>query len=712
MSTLRDARQALFDDPLVTLEGTVRRVVYTSAAWTVLSLTTPTATLTCVGKLDDANEGDILRGSFRETQHERFGKQYEAVEVEVEQASPTTAGLIPFLAHRITGIGLAKAQTLVDAFGDATLDALSDPERLRTVKGIGAGTAASIAQEWEGARDDYASLRRLYGLGMSPYQVGLCWSFFKEDAFATLNENLYAMANVPGLGFKTADALALKRGYARDDDRRLKAACVYAMSEAAGEGHSALDAKLLIATMERTTGVARSEADAGIRMALAESMIVVPVDGLAALPHLADAERDIIRYTMHTRAQPGLTIERAASPIDLSALQQSIYPALRDARLLTLTGAAGTGKTTVVADLVASALRAKIDIALCAPTGKAAQRIAELAQHPASTIHRLLGWNPVRRMPEYHERNPLPYRFVVVDESSMIDIFVLRRLMRAMHRDSSLLLVGDARQLPPVGPGQPLLDLRAPRVDLTEIFRQARDNPIIMGAHAINDGRVPHFEDDERLRLLRHDDPEAIVASLPAYLSDLASRSDGQLPQVISPMNEGPIGIHALNDLVKALVNPGRPGRGVRVRRNTEVHEGDVLMQTKNNYTVGMMNGEQGVVRSLRRGKRPEIVLSTALGDITLTGNETKTLQLAYAVTAHKVQGNQYDSCLLIAHTSHYIMLTKQLLYTMLTRAKERCWIVGSMKALAIGTNNDAAQRSTLMGSDLAWRDDTEAFTL
>lgn len=673
---------------MIELSGQVERVYFSASGYSAFALRVGERRVRVAGQIQ-VQEGDRLSGTFALQEHPRFGPQYAPLKVAVIPSQADTAGLVAFLARRVWGLGGAKARAIVEHFGADTPAAMDSPLLLRSVPGIG-GRAEAISESWQEVKGEYAAMARLYTLGLSSSQAERATRHFGPNAYEVLSADIYRLAEIPGLGFKMADRIALERGVDPQSPARLRAAAVYALEECLAEGHTAPSHERVLKAGERT-GLAAENLNEGLRLALAEGA-AEESGGRWGLKGVWKAEQEVAQRVEALNQKTPLE-KPLVAPEGLTEEQAAVFAWLSEGRITALTGGPGVGKTHTLAALVKAVAEAGLSLALAAPTGKAAKRMSELARYPAATLHRLLGFDPEQGGFIYGERCPLPYDVIILDECSMVDIWLMRDFLRAIGPRTRVLLVGDPDQLPPVGPGAPFADLleRIPTVRLTRIFRQAQGNPIVRAAHRINQGRPPAFDDDPRLRLIEADDPEAVRQQVPSLIRALEDAT-GARPPVITPMHDGPIGVIALNAFLKSIFNPVQ-GPGCAIGGGYEAQPGDPVIQTRNDYEVNLMNGEQAVV--LETGQ-DGLLLRTDEREIWLKAKQARSLHLAYALTVHKCQGSQWPGVLIVAHTAHYVMLTRELVYTALTRAEQAAWMVGTPKALALAARRQASRRETL----------------
>jgi exodeoxyribonuclease V alpha subunit len=521
-----------------------------------------------------------------------------------------------------------------------------------------------------------------------------------------IREDPYSLASlVRGIGFRTADGIGRALGIVGDDPRRARAAVVHVLELAAEEGHVYLTrndlasrAARLAVTTEATGAAVEAQLEQGALTAVGECLYETA---------LFEAERSV---AARLRALAGP--KRGPQDIDgllARVVDQPLTESQREAvrrtlvsGLVVLTGAPGTGKTTTIRSIVRAHLALGHRIELCAPTGRAAKRLAEATGHPARTIHRALEWSPIHATFQRDESSPLEAELVLVDEASMLNIQLTASLLRAVGPDARLVLVGDVDQLPPIGPGHVLRDLiasgAAPVVRLAQLFRQAEESAIVRGAHAILAGRRPTPSTAATrgagdLFLVRARDPDVIRDRLRATLLRMAS-AYGLDPQrdvqVLTPMRRGPLGADRLNELLQAMLNP-HDGQG----EASGIRAGDRVMQLRNDYEREVFNGDQGTVTRVEGGMT---FVQFDEREVQYKRDELDALSLAYACTVHKVQGSEFPAVVFVVHASHHVLLTRALLYTGLTRARRLVVLIGDDRAItrAIRTHTTHTTNSRL----------------
>ncbi len=643
-----------------------------------------------VGPVAHLDAGDRAEVSGEWQTHTRYGRQLRAQGA--LPLDPTDReGQVAYLTS-LKHIGQKRAERLVDEHGEGVLQAIAaNPEAVfGSLRGVSADQAAAATQSWYASR----AIRDLH-VQLAPHGLAHLaapiHARYGDNSMAILHEDPYRLTEVSGVGFARADKIALAADVPPESDRRAQAAALYALIEAEQQGNSYLPAEELGRRTARLIGLAPDP------------------DVLLAAPGLVEDEGRIYRQGTHaselavaatlaarSSAPPHLDHEPAEEPRGkLTDEQWAAVRAAFAARVSVLTGGPGVGKTEATREIVAEAEAANATIALCAPTGRAARRLEETTGHEAKTIHRMLEWMPGRE-PAFRPGRPLPVDLVIVDESSMLNLRLAEVLLGGLAESTHVVFVGDADQLPPIGAGKPFEDLiasdAAPVVRLTQIFRQAARSMITTAAHEINHGRPPHLEpgpeQDHDFFFIERGTPERALETVVEVVAERAPAKFAVDPirevQVLAPMYRGPVGIDALNERLQAELNPdGKRALGDRFRI------GDRLIQTRNSHELGLMNGSIVFLR----GDDPEeetIVVDTDDGSsLVIPYGETATLRLAYAISVHKAQGCEVPVVVGVCQRSHSRMLTRPLLYTAITRARNSCVLVGDQISLASAVSRD-----------------------
>jgi len=692
----------------VSLRGRVTRITFSNPenGYTVAKVQAPgrAGPVTVVGRMPGVGEGMEISFSGREILHPKFGLQVEADQVQV-QAPSDAEGVRRYLASGLVkGVGPKLAEAIVEALGVEALEIiLHDPERLRQVPGIGRKKAAVIAQAVAAHGELREAMVFLQGHGVPASTALRIWRQYGAGTLGVLQTEPHRLAqDVRGIGFATADRIAQSIGLAADHPTRLQAGLLYSLSQASEEGHVYLPYEELMEAAARQLRVERGLLGPAFARLHNDRRLVLESDrpdqpvyltGFQVLEEraaqaLASLSRRPGLLPSH-RAEKALAWVSQALGFAPSPSQRAALVGLLTTGLGVLTGGPGTGKTTLVKALVTIVQRMGMHVLLAAPTGRAAKRLAEVSGLEAMTLHRLLEYSPKENRFQRGPENPLAADLVLVDESSMLDLWLAAHLLEALGPETRLLLVGDADQLPSVGPGlvfRQVMDSGAARVArLTEIHRQAQGGLLVANAHRILLGEMPLLPPPGQMAdffFLEETDPakaaelvrDLVVNRLPARFAV----DPVQDIQVLAPMHRGNLGCAHLNQLLRAALNP-------RARDAEGLVPGDKVMQVRNNYELDAFNGDLGLVAGLE-----EEGCRVLMGgrELTYTPAEADDLTLAYAVTVHKSQGSEYPVVVLALGQEHFVMLNRPLLYTAVTRGKRLVVVVGHPAALAQAVRN------------------------
>jgi exodeoxyribonuclease V alpha subunit len=687
--------------------------------------------VTVVGHAAEISVGEWVTVSGVWVNDREHGLQFKASFL--RSSPPTSAeGIEKYLGSgMIRGIGPIYASKLVDAFGSQVFEVIEQaPERLREVPGIGRVRAGRIAQAWADQKVVREIMVFLHSHGVGTARAVRIFKTYGNDAVRVMAENPYRLArDIRGIGFRTADAIAARLGIEPTAMIRLRAGINYALLEASSEGHCGLPTQELLKLAGDLLAVERPDETGASRREPLESALIqtaldlelsegsVLADSLADAPaiFLAHLHRDERRIADALRelaegAPPWGAIDAAKAiawveqrlGLDLAASQRAAVELALASKLLVITGGPGVGKTTLINAILRILAAKKLRIQLCAPTGRAAKRMAEATGLEAKTIHRLLEFDPQAYGFRRDAELPLECDLLVVDETSMVDVPLMASLLEAIPPEAGLLLVGDVDQLPSVGPGQVLADVIAsgalPVTRLCEVFRQAASSRIITSAHAINAGQLPDLRPpaaaDSDFYFVRADTPEQAVAMIRKLVGERIPARFGLDPiqqvQVLCPMARGGCGSRALNGELQQLLNPDPPEQVERF--GWRFAPGDKVMQVANDYEKEVFNGDLGTIDQLDADNSELTVLFEGKPVIYGWG-ELDHLVPAYACTIHKSQGSEYPAVVIPLLTQHYAMLQRNLVYTGLTRGKRLVVLVGQPKALAMAVKNHRGRR-------------------
>ncbi|MGN0941913.1 MAG: ATP-dependent RecD-like DNA helicase [Selenomonadaceae bacterium] len=664
-----------------------------------------------------------LKGTWVE--HPRFGSQFKATHIKI--AAPSSAeGIERFLASGvITGVGKAMAKRLVKKFGVETLDVIEhEPSRLREIPGIGKKTAKKIHDSYAEQSELRDIMLWLESHGVSGTFAGRIYQKYGSFSINVLEQEPYRLASeVTGIGFLTADRIALAMDIEPDDEHRIAAGVNFTLESVASYGHVCVPAPLLMQKAAALLRVSVEMVRYVMRKMVSDSRLFFTVANGETLiyPHylyMAETETARLLNEINKKAEvfdvdaPEALVEEweKRDGIELAERQRdAIVGALKNG-VFVLTGGPGTGKTTVVRGMLSVLERLGLTVELGAPTGRAAKRLAESTGREAQTVHRML---EAQGSTASHndddddfasfardEDAPLEADVIILDEVSMMDIVLMRHFLAAVPRGAHVIFVGDVDQLPAVGPGSVLKDiLRSgviPSVRLTEIFRQAEKSVIVMNAHAINGGRMPVCEMGSAFEFRDcPTDSDAAAEIVKLCTTELRANGVNVLRdvEVLSPMHRLECGVDNLNKLLQDALNPHREGVAEKRSGVTVFRVGDKVMQTKNNYQKHVFNGDVGFIDDIQDDG--ELVVSYDDGELMVNYKSGELIELvpAYAMSVHKSQGSEYPIIIMPLVMGHRIMMQRNLIYTAITRAKERVILVGDRRALELAVRNDKTRR-------------------
>jgi len=683
--------------------------------------------ITVVGILSGIAPGETIRLWGRWVQNPRHGLQFE-VKSFVPILPATAVGICRYLGSGlIKGIGPIFAKRIVEHFGASTLDVIDkEPDRLLEVRDIGEKRLLLIKSAWQEHRLIRDIMVFLQTHNISLNLATKIFRHYQADSIRVLRENPYQLAiDIQGIGFKTADRIAQSLGIPKDSPQRIRAGILHILNEAASdEGHTFLHeealieeaVKLLEVTNKDEIGKARNdlvvdgrviiETDINGRCMVFPRALHICESGIANRLRALCATK---RKPFRTDTESAIKAFEAQFKFHLAELQKDAVTEAMKGGVMVITGGPGTGKTTIIRTIIHLLAMSDVRICLASPTGRAAKRMEEATGMEAMTIHRLLKYKPREGKFAYDENNPLPADLLIIDETSMLDVVLSYHLLKAVGRHTSIIFVGDADQLPSVGPGNFLHDIiksgQIKVIRLTEIFRQARRSLIVVNAHKINHGDFPYLpapRDDAMpdFFFIQKNDPEDALATILKLVQERIPSRFRLDPvediQVITPMYKGLLGATNLNKQLQELLNPNpdyimRGGIGFRL--------GDKVMQLRNNYDKDVYNGDLGFVVGFDREYQTMRVRFEGRV-IEYEYGELEDLTPAYAITVHKSQGSEYPAVVMPIMTQHYIMLQRNLLYTAVTRGRRLVCLVGTKRALAIAIKNaQAAERNSALAA-------------
>lgn len=721
-----EEREDILSEQIETVEGYVEKIVFRNAenGYTVLSLSSEDEDeLTCVGTFSFINEGEYVKLKGTMTAHNVYGEQLRVESYEVKEPTDLVSMERYLGSGAIKGVGPALAARMVRHFKEDTFRIIEDePERLTEVKGISERISREIAIQFEEKRELRSAMLFLQQYGISLNLAVKIYKQYGSRMYEVMRQNPYKLAeDINGVGFRIADEIAKKVGIGSDSDFRIKAGMLHILQDASNQGHTYLPeeelyrrtAELLMIDSEKITHHLMD-------MVLDKQIVIkkMPEQNCVYSSYYYYAELNCAKMLMDLNVSCEYTDTQFAHrmvqleqemKMELDSLQkQAILEAARHG-LLIITGGPGTGKTTTINAIIQFFEQEEQTILLAAPTGRAAKRMSETTGYEAQTIHRLLelSGNVDEEQHQHaqfqrNEENPLEADVVIVDEVSMLDIYLLHSLLKAIVVGTRLILVGDVNQLPSVGPGNVLKDLIKSEcfqvTKLTKIFRQAAESDIIINAHKINAGE--HLNIDNKSRdffLLPRDNANVIVSviiqlvrdKMPKYVN--ASMYD---IQVLTPMRKGELGVERLNQILQQYLNPRENGKKEKEYQKHIFREGDKVMQIKNNYQLnweirskygivqdsgaGVFNGDCGIIREINTFAEIMTVEFEEGKMVDYPFSELDELELAYAITIHKAQGSEYPAVVMPILNGPRMLFNRNLLYTAVTRAKKCVTIVGS----------------------------------
>ncbi len=717
--------------PEVTLDGTIERVTFKNeeSGFVVARFLTATREpVTIVGEIVGVTEGLPLKLRGQWVVDKKFGKQFKISSYQLESPK-TVIGIERFLGSGlIPGIGPGLAKRIVQKFGAQTLELIEkSPDRLTEVIGISSKKAKKVAEAFAEQRHVQDVMVFLQGHGVSAAFAGRIVKKFGVNAVNIVRQNPYRLAHeIRGIGFTKADAIARELGLALDAPERIEAGLLHALETSHEDGHMHVPDDELVAAAAELLKLGAELIPPRLGALELSGLVVREVLGArgacTALPSATRAERGAAERLAELVNTPGrgmvLDLNAAidafekVTGVELAAQQRRAVEAALVDKLVVITGGPGVGKTTIVKAIVHLAKLVKRRVALAAPTGRAAKRLREATVHDATTIHRLLEFQPRRGTGAgevadggftRNREQPLDVDMVVVDEASMVDTELFRAMLEALPARAQLVLVGDVDQLPSVGAGAVLADTIASEaatvIRLTEIFRQAAQSKIVVSAHEINHGRIPELESPANATsdfyFIARDDPQAARDTIVELVAERIRTRFGFDPiadvQVLAPMHRSELGTEALNSALQAKLNPPR-GDSEIVRGDRAFRRGDRLMQRENDYDKGVFNGDIGILAAVDE-KAGTLAVDFDGKIAQYERNELHQLVHAYAISIHKSQGSEYPAVVLALATQHFRMLQRSLLYTAVTRGKKLVVIVGSKRALGLAVRNADAKR-------------------
>ncbi len=739
---------------MATVSGYVEKIKYRNEenGYSILSVNSDGLDYVLVGTFPYISEGDFIEASGRDVEHPIYGDQIQVESYELK-APEDTASMERYLGSgAIRGVGTALAARIVRRFKADTFRIIEEePERLAEVKGISEKMAQAISEQMESKKEMRQAMMFLQEYGISMSLALKIYNEYGSRMYSIIKENPYRLADdIQGVGFKMADEIAQKVGIFTDSDFRIRSGIYYTLLQSVANGHTYLPQEELLASASELLHVDPAVMEKHLTDLQMEKKIVVKVNEEKLLKPEEDDSTPASRHVYASQyyytelntarmlhdlnlrgAEPETEIRKKLEKIceeeriEPDELQIRAVVEAVNSGLLIITGGPGTGKTTTINTIIRYFEQEEMEILLAAPTGRAAKRMTEATGYEARTIHRLLELTGVPSDDkdtsgmhfERNEENPLDADAIIIDEMSMVDIYLMHALLRAVNPGTRLILVGDTNQLPSVGPGNVLRDLIASGafdvVQLTRIFRQAAESDIIVNAHRINDGeRIPLGKRSKDFLFIRREQPDAIISAMLTLVREKLPNyvhADMFDIQIMTPMRKGALGVERLNTILQSFLNPKDPSKPEKEMGGTIYRVGDKVMQIKNNYQIewetrnrygipvdsgaGVFNGDIGIIREINTFAEELTVEFDEGKMVDYSFKQLEELELAYAITIHKSQGSEYPAVVIPVYSGPRMLMTRNLIYTAVTRARACVCLVGIPEMLQAMVDNEVEQR-------------------
>lgn len=739
---------------MATVSGYVEKIKYRNEenGYSILSVNSDGLDYVLVGTFPYISEGDFIEASGRDVEHPIYGDQIQVESYELK-APEDTASMERYLGSgAIRGVGTALAARIVRRFKADTFRIIEEePERLAEVKGISEKMAQAISEQMESEKEMRQAMMFLQEYGISMSLALKIYNEYGSRMYSIIKENPYRLADdIQGVGFKMADEIAQKVGIFTDSDFRIRSGIYYTLLQSVANGHTYLPQEELLASASELLHVDPAVMEKHLTDLQMEKKIVVKVNEEKLLKPEEDDSTPASRHVYASQyyytelntarmlhdlnlrgAEPETEIRKKLEKIceeeriEPDELQIRAVVEAVNSGLLIITGGPGTGKTTTINTIIRYFEQEEMEILLAAPTGRAAKRMTEATGYEARTIHRLLELTGVPSDDkdtsgmhfERNEENPLDADAIIIDEMSMVDIYLMHALLRAVNPGTRLILVGDTNQLPSVGPGNVLRDLIASGafdvVQLTRIFRQAAESDIIVNAHRINDGeRIPLGKRSKDFLFIRREQPDAIISAMLTLVREKLPNyvhADMFDIQIMTPMRKGALGVERLNTILQSFLNPKDPSKPEKEVGGTIYRVGDKVMQIKNNYQIewetrnrygipvdsgaGVFNGDIGIIREINTFAEELTVEFDEGKMVDYSFKQLEELELAYAITIHKSQGSEYPAVVIPVYSGPRMLMTRNLIYTAVTRARACVCLVGIPEMLQAMVDNEVEQR-------------------
>jgi exodeoxyribonuclease V alpha subunit len=696
--------------------------------------------------------GEVISASGVWYQDPKYGMQFKANEVQV-MLPKSISGIQRYLGSGvIKGIGPKTAQNIVEMFSDRSIDIIEkSPHELTKIRGINQEKAERISKSWEDSLKIKEMMLFLQSHGVTVNLAAKIYNNYGDAAINILRDNPYAMArDIKGIGFLSADKIAMNLGMKQDDDKRISAGVEYTLLQATTSGSCGLPMTILLEKAQEILKVPKNLIERVIHhMIVSERVIAMLQDDPQCMKITAYQDStEKIMFSLQNEifdadrlyfldpllfSKQFFFIERNVSEkllaiaktgqsifsevnlddaidqlqdkhhINLGDVQRDAIKQLNTSKVLVITGGPGTGKTTLINSILKIAKMSQqtigqIKIKLAAPTGRAAKRISESSGAFSSTIHRMLEFDPSQGGFKYNDTNYLKCDLIVIDESSMIDIQIMNSILKALPRSVTLIIVGDVDQLPSIGAGQVLSDIinsdMVPTVKLNQVFRQAKHSKIITNAHMVNNGQIPYLGEGDKksdFEFISVDDDIAAIEKVKEVMQRQSKDMVADV-QLLTPMQRGSLGVKAVNPILQSLLNSDGLEQDYVEHFGIKYCINDKVIQTENNYNKGVFNGDIGFITTIDK-ENQEIIINFDGFDVIYDMSELDQISLAYAITIHKSQGSEYHTVIMPILTQHFIMLNKNLLYTGITRAKKQLIMIGQKRAVAMAIKSNRSEK-------------------
>ena len=721
---------------MATITGFVEKIKYRNEdnGYSVLSVSVDGDEYVLVGTFHYISEGEMIEASGTMTEHPIYGEQMAVETYEIKAPEDTMAMERYLGSGAIKGVGVALAARIVRRFKADTFRIIEEePERLAEVKGISEKMAMAISDQMEEKKDMRQAMMFLQEYGISMNLAVKIYQEYGPRMYGIIKENPYRLADdIPGVGFKMADEIAQRVGIFTDSDYRIKAGILYTLLQAAGQGHTYLPKEELFHQAAELLKVPEDAMEKHLMDMQMDKKLVVKQQivyasvyyymelNTARMLHDLNIKGSMPEEQIRTRLEQ---IQREED-MELDPLQAQAVVEAVNSGLLIITGGPGTGKTTTINTIIRYFEAEDMEILLAAPTGRAAKRMTEATGYEAKTIHRLLeltgvpGEGDTSGMRfERNEENPLDADVIIIDEMSMVDIQLMQSLLKAVNVGTRLILVGDVNQLPSVGPGNVLKDMISSEcfnvVKLTHIFRQAAESDIIVNAHKINAGEPVNLAKRSKdFLFIRREHPDAIISAMITLMTQKLPNYVGAEPldiQIMTPMRKGALGVERLNTILQSFLNPPDKKKPEKEAGGTIFRLGDKVMQIKNNYQMewevrnkygipmeagmGIFNGDMGIIREINLFTEELTVEFDEGKMVEYTFKQLEELELAYAITIHKSQGSEYPAVIIPVHSGPRMLMTRNLIYTAVTRARACVCLVGLPETFQAMAENQMEQK-------------------